>query len=78
MMRRREFIALIGGTTFAWPLAAWAQQPGMPVIGVLRSTAAADFTRYVTAFREGLGEAGFVEGQNVAIPKPIAMANSLA
>ena len=51
----------------AWPLVAWAQQPGMPVIGVLRSTAAADFTRYVTAFREGLGEAGFVEGQNVAI-----------
>jgi putative tryptophan/tyrosine transport system substrate-binding protein len=64
--RRREFMAGVAGAA-AWPLVAWAQQPGMPVIGVLRSTAAADFTRYVTAFREGLGEAGFVEGQNVAI-----------
>ena len=66
MRRRREFMAGVAGAA-AWPLVAWAQQPGMPVIGVLRSTAAADFTRYVTAFREGLGEAGFVEGQNVAI-----------
>jgi putative ABC transport system substrate-binding protein len=65
-MKRREFIAGLGSAA-AWPLAARAQQPTMPVIGVLRSTAAADFTRYVTAFREGLGEAGFVEGQNVTI-----------
>ena len=65
-MRRREFIAGLAGAA-SWPLVAWTQQPGMPVVGVLRSTAAADFTRYVTAFREGLGEAGFVEGQNVAI-----------
>jgi putative ABC transport system substrate-binding protein len=65
-MRRREFVSLFGAAV-AWPIAALAQHPGMPVIGLLRSTAAADFARYVTAFREGLGEAGFVEGQNVAI-----------
>src|SRR5580704_15547464 len=51
----------------AWPLAARAQQPTMPVIGILGSMAAADFAGYVTAFREGLDEADFVEGQNVAI-----------
>jgi putative ABC transport system substrate-binding protein len=64
-MKRREFIAFIGGTV-AWPLAARAQQ-AMPVIGFLRSATLADVPHWVTAFRQGLKEGGFVEGQNVAI-----------
>jgi len=65
-VKRREFIILVAGAA-GWPLPARAQQPSIPVIGFLRSTAAAGSEHLVKAFRQGLGEAGFVEGQNIAI-----------
>src|SRR5215203_7190639 len=63
-MRRREIIAALG--VAAWPLAARAQQPTLPVIGFLHSASPAGYAEFVTAFQEGLAEVGFVEGRNVA------------
>jgi putative tryptophan/tyrosine transport system substrate-binding protein len=66
-MRRRDFITLLGGMATTWPLAARAQQLAMPVIGLIDSAAAGDFPGRIAAFHAGLGESGFVEGQNVVI-----------
>src|SRR6267378_7302876 len=69
-MRRREVITLLGGAAasfVSWPLTARAQQPAMPVVGLLGSASAAEWEHLVAAFRDGLKETGYVEGQNASI-----------
>ena len=67
MMKRREFVTLVGGAAVAWPLRVRAQQSAVPVIGFLRNTFAAPFAHLVTELGKGLSEEGFVEGRNVII-----------
>jgi putative ABC transport system substrate-binding protein len=66
MIRRREFITLLGGAA-AWPVAVWAQRPAMPVVGFINGGSADADVHHVTAFRKGLSETGYIDGQNVAV-----------
>src|SRR6266571_3260932 len=66
-MRRRQFLGLIGGASISWPLTGHAQQTTLPVVGFLNSASAGGYASMAAAFKQGLNETGYVEGQNVAI-----------
>src|SRR5499433_1487939 len=68
-MRRREFIGFIGGVAATWPRAVQAQQPVLPIVGLLRTTEAAD---YIAAFRRGLSDSGYIDGTNVTLDIRVA------
>src|SRR5215467_4284673 len=66
-IRRREFVFTLGGAAAAWPLAARAQQPAMPIVGFVEGRSAETTVRQAAAFRKALSETGYVEGQNVMV-----------
>src|SRR5215469_13458555 len=66
-MRRREFIALVGGAAAAWPLAAHPQKPKQPVIGFLNAGTPEGYSHYVAGFRRGLADMGYIENQNLVV-----------